>query len=146
MTVNEYLEKLEKLEKHAVPHPWDNRCREFSNHEVPKHIRSEYGWIARCEGIARDTVPNALFIAESRTAIPILIKLVKKYRDALEEIERKTQCRDHTADHLIGNIKQISGEALSLTLEDLEWTVHKEELLLKREGEDKSSPGIPSKT
>jgi hypothetical protein len=86
-----YLDEIEQRAMSATPGPWDVRCREFSNTELPRNIWANYGWIAKTEGLSQEA--NADFIAHAREDIPIL---VKRLRMAIEVIRQINKC------HLLG--------------------------------------------
>lgn len=76
--------ELRELAEKASPGPWDARCREFSNTELPRNIWSEYGWVCKTEGIS--PVEDAEFIsaANPETVLALLDEI-----DQLEaEVER----------------------------------------------------------
>jgi len=86
MTPTDLIKRARELAEKATPGPWDNRCREFSNSERPRHVWAEYGWIASIYSPLDSSVPDAEFIAESRTLVPALADALEK---ALEEKEQK---------------------------------------------------------
>ena len=73
VNMNSNLTKLCKelieLRAKATPGEWENRCKEFSNTEKPRHIwDSTWGFIATCNSGSQDIV-NAEFIAKSANII-----------------------------------------------------------------------------
>lgn len=78
------IEEVLSLDGKATPGPWDNRCQgEFDNHEHPRFIWAEYGWLGRTEGFFHDNVPNAEAIAHYRTSAPRLARIVRVMEEAL---------------------------------------------------------------
>jgi hypothetical protein len=90
-----YLEKLEELSLNATEGPWSDLGEQSEIHSCvmidsggdPYHV-AEYVH-------KRDDV---LFIAESRQAIPILLKLVKRYREALDRYTSNPEYWDKSID------------------------------------------------
>lgn len=77
----EQIKLWRELCENATPGPWDARCREFSNMAVPKHIWSEFGWL---DDLSRHhSIPNAAFISESRTALPLLLDEIERLQAEL---------------------------------------------------------------
>jgi len=84
------LSQIMEMAESACPGPWEARCKEFSNSERPTSIWTEYGWLAKVEGLGPSySVPSAEFIAASRTIVPQLVKCLEK---AIEQ--RNLYCDD----------------------------------------------------
>ena len=87
-SINDYLEKLEKLEKEASEGPIKiEKC------ECADSICSSY-FISLTRSDGRMSLGDCKFIAESRTAIPTLIKIVNRYREAFLAIAEKRTCEE----------------------------------------------------
>lgn len=80
---DEFIKTNEALCEAATPGPWDNRCKEFSNTERARHIWTEYGWICTFNSPLESSEADAALTAQSRTSLPLALKLLKKWKEAL---------------------------------------------------------------
>lgn len=82
-----YLKELEELSAKATPGPWMSN-KDFYANEKSYIDAKDHAHMAH---IRKDSdYKNSDFIAESRAAIPLLLKLVREYREVLELIHKKT--------------------------------------------------------
>lgn len=85
MTLTDYLTKLKKLESEATLGPW--QVKKYPAYDGRPSQKKEH-WITKPGGMyvadVQDYDKTVDFIAESRTAIPKLIKIIERYREALE--------------------------------------------------------------
>lgn len=84
-----YLDRIQARCEKATPGPWDNRCVEFSNTEIPRHIWSEWGYVAHADGYSKTALPDAEFIAHSRQDVETLLK---RLRLAISSLRSECRC------------------------------------------------------
>lgn len=99
MTLPEYLQHLEKLDSEAANAPWwldESKC-DYLIIRFPHAVRKK-GYSNVCIGfMGHKRNPQHLssfkFIAESRTAIPKLVKMVRELIDCSDKIYAIEQCK-----------------------------------------------------
>lgn len=100
-SITDYLESVEAREKKATPGPWrwywDDECFLVD----PKATGVLPGIEAHDDLPDR---PDSQFIAHARTDIPTLLQLVRKYREALEQLCSELNERTHPE----GNLRKVS--------------------------------------
>jgi len=85
MITQDRINELREVAKAATPGPWDARCREFSNTELPRNIWTEYGYIAKTENC--DQVQNATHIATfNPTQVLELLDHIEVYQKVLKTV------------------------------------------------------------
>lgn len=114
MSLDKYLAEVKSRADKATPGPWDARCKEFSNSEIPRHIWSNYGWLATFNGPRMRCLADTEFTANAIEDIPRLLRIIEVLRDGLEfyasggshdQDERAAQEYLNEADNLAGSEK-----------------------------------------
>ena len=102
------IEEIEERLHKTTPGPWDNRCRGFSNIEKPRHIWSEYGFIAETWG--RSCIADAEFIVAAPVDIRFLLDHTKSLQEELKESARLHGMGASREARLMARVKELEKE------------------------------------
>lgn len=82
--LSDLIKELRELDAAAFPAPWDNRCYETMNNMAkPRHIWTEYGWLAEVENTLDSGIQNANLIARYRNTMSLLLDVIEAQGEAL---------------------------------------------------------------
>jgi hypothetical protein len=111
--LKELCEKLIVARNKATPGEWDNRCKEFSNSEIARHIWTNYGWIATFNSPLNSTIADAEFTGLSANNIIKLAKASLIMAEALEHYSASYMQSVKSGDELAKQTLQKVEEVLS---------------------------------
>lgn len=86
MSIEAYLLEIEAREKEATPGPWD--CRHYDIWTLISAGEEHICFVPVVKSAEKPA--NGQLMAHARTDIPTLLLLVRKYREALDEIRHRT--------------------------------------------------------